>query len=449
MIAQEELGVRRSIVEDSAETLLLKVLLFAAGFATSVLISRGLGPDGRGQYYLPIIAVGTMVTFCKLGLDQANVFLLGTRRISFIRLSAQNGLIALVMGSLGVFGLLVAPWVLPAVFSGTPWAYLIFAGATIPFALHAQFSAGLLALRGWVTWQFRAALVASSAQVTVLLVLLSVRQLAVGPALAAYLVAGLLTWILIVPALNRAKMLWVRWDAGLLRDTLRHSLTLHLGMVLFFLHLRLDMFMVKVMVGTTALGLYSLSVVLAETVLLPTDSLAVALLPRQVGNSLQEAALAALRGARTNGVLAASLTVLWGSLGMAVISLFFGSEFAPAYLPLVALLPGMIFMGMQRVCGAPILRAGKPSRITAIYALSLLGNVTLNLWWIPRWGAFGAGLASSVSYGFGALLFLVWTARLAGVSLLEGVIPRRADWLLLRQAALRGTERLQSMLAGR
>ena len=54
-------------------------------------------------------------------------------------------------------------------------------------------------------------------------------------------------------------------------------------MVFFFLHLRLGMFMVKGIVGTAALGLYSLSVVLAETVLLPTDSLALAILPRQVG----------------------------------------------------------------------------------------------------------------------------------------------------------------------
>jgi len=37
------------------------------------------------------------------------------------------------------------------------------------------------------------------------------------------------------------------------------------------------------MMFVPALGIYSLSVVLAETVLLPTDSLAIAILPRQVG----------------------------------------------------------------------------------------------------------------------------------------------------------------------
>ena len=60
------------------------------------------------------------------------------------------------------------------------------------------------------------------------------------------------------------------------------------GMVLLFLHLRLDMFMLNSMAGASALGIYSLSVTLAETVQLGTDSVAIAILPRQMGNSLQE-----------------------------------------------------------------------------------------------------------------------------------------------------------------
>jgi len=91
----QERDAGRSIVSDSAATFLLKVLLFGLGFATSVLLSRGLGPEGRGVYYLPVIAAGTMVALCKLGLEQANVFLYGTRGLSIGRLSGQNGLVAL------------------------------------------------------------------------------------------------------------------------------------------------------------------------------------------------------------------------------------------------------------------------------------------------------------------------------------------------------------------
>jgi O-antigen/teichoic acid export membrane protein len=427
VIVQRGGGRARTIVSDTAATFLLKVSLYVVAFGASVLISRGLGVEGRGEYYLPVVTAGTLVTFCKLGLEQANVFLLGTSRLSIDRLSGQNGLVAIAMGGLGVLGLLLVPLVLPALFADTPLVFLLLAGLTIPFALHTQFSAGLLTLQGEVTWQFRAALLAGVMQVALLGGFFFSRWFGVSLVLGVNLVTAVATWGLTVPVLNAGRTAWVRWDAGLLWNTLRQSLMLHLGMVLFFLHLRLDMFMVKGIVGTAALGQYSLSVVLAETVLLMTDSLGIAVLSRQMGNTLEEAALLALRGARANALLGIGLASLWAAGGMMVIRVCFGSEFTPAYLPLLALLPGMVFLGMQRMCGAPALRTGRPEIITAIYAVSLLCNGTLNLWWIPTWGPVGAALASSVSYGLGAVLFLGWIARLAGVSLSEGLLPKRSD----------------------
>lgn len=427
MIVQRGRGRARTIVSDAAETFLLKASLYVVAFCASVLISRGLGAEGRGEYYLPVVAAGTLVTFCKLGLEQANVFLLGTCRLSIDRLSGQNGLVAIAMGGLGVLGLLLVPRVLPALFADTPLVFLLLAGLTIPFALHAQFSAGLLTLQGEVTWQFRAALLASVVQVALLGGFFFSRWFDVRLVLGVNLATAVVTWGLMVRALNAGRRAWVRWDAGLLWKTLRQSLMLHLGMVLFFLHLRLDMFMVKGIVGTAALGQYSLSVMLAETVLLLTDSLGIAVLPRQMGNTVEEAALLALRGARVNALLGIGLASLWAAGGMVVIRVFFGSEFTPAYLPLLVLQPGMVFLGMQRMCGAPALRTGRPEIITAIYAVSLLCNGALNLWWIPTWGSVGAAVASSVSYGLGAVLFLVWIARLAGVPVSEGMVPKRSD----------------------
>lgn len=449
MIVPGKGGCGRSIAWDSAETLLLKVLLSLAGFGASVLISRGLGPEGRGEYYLPVVAAGTMVAICKLGLEQANVFLLGTRGLSVDRLSGQNGLVAVATGGFGLALVLLAPSVFPALFADTRMVLLLLAGLTIPFSLHGQFSAGLLTLQGQVAWQFRAALVAGIVQVALLLGVFFSGWFGVGPVLAVNLGAVVLSWGLTVRVLDGGRREWIRWDAGLLRETLKQSLVLHLGMVLFFLHLRLDMFLVKGMVGTVALGQYSLSVFLAETVLLATDSLAIAILPRQVGNTLEEAASVALRGARTNALLGLALASLWAAAGMVMIRVSFGPAFAPAYLPLVGLLPGMVFLGMQRVCGAPALRAGSPGKITAIYALSLLCNGALTLWWIPTWGLLGAALASSVSYGLGALLFLAWTARLAKAPLSAGMVPTSTDLVSLWRASVGGLHALQHAYFGK
>jgi O-antigen/teichoic acid export membrane protein len=442
MVQGEDKG-GRSIASDSAEMLLLKVLISVLGLGASVLISRGLGPEGRGAYALPIVAAGTVVVAGKLGLEQANVFLLGTERLSVWCLSGQNGLVALAMGVLGVLGVLLAAPAFPALFADTPIVLMLLVGLTIPFSLHTQFSAGLLALLGQVTRQFWATSAAGLLQIALLFGLFLSPWFAVGPVLAVNLAVVVVTWAITVRGFERGQRIQIVWDPALLGHTLRRSLCLHLGMVLFFLHLRLDAFMVKGMTGTAALGHYSLSVALAETVLLVTDSLAIAVLPRQMGNTIAEAAGLALQGARVSLLLGLGLAALWTMLGTAVIEICFGNVFAPAYLPLVGLLPGMVFLGMQRMCGGPALRAGRPTRITTIYAISLLVNGALNLWWIPVWGPLGAALASSVSYGVGAVLFLAWTARLADVRFVRGVIPTRADLVSVRRAVWEGVRALQ------
>jgi O-antigen/teichoic acid export membrane protein len=416
----------RSATSDTVESFLLKVVLYAIGFGASVLISRGLGPAGRGIYYLPIVTAATVASFATLGLEQANVFLFGSRSIPIDRLWGQGGLVALVVGSLGGLLLVAAPSLLPETFGSAPAPLWWMAAAGLPLTLHSQFASGLLTLRGQVTWQFRAGLIGAVIQTIALFALYGLGQFTPFAVVATSVGSNIVVWALVVIRLAREGR-WVRWDLALLKETLARSLVLHAAMVLLFLHLRVDMFMLNNMAGPAVLGLYSLSVTLAETVMLGTDSVAIAILPRQMGNSLEEAALMALRAARIAALISAGFIAAWAIVGFPLIVFAFGKPYAGSYLPLLVLLPGVAFMGMQRVCGGPVLRAGRPSRIVWINVLSLAANVVLNLWWIPIWGATGAAAASSCSYAFGATLFLRWTAGMGAAAFPGSVLPRVAD----------------------
>jgi O-antigen/teichoic acid export membrane protein len=291
-------------------------------------------------------------------------------------------------------------------------------------------------------WRFRAALIGSSAQLVLLLLLVATHRVSVSAVLAANLLLAVATWYLT----NRVRVGSNRpsWDPVLLRESLRHGFLLNLGMAFLFLHLRVDMFMVKAFLGVAQLGIYSLAVVLAETVLLITDSMAIALVPRQVRREPAEAAAFALEGARASMVL--GLFLLGGGLlvGRPAIRFFFGQDFEPAFLPFACLLPGVVFLGMQRFTGAPLLMAGKTGLLTWVYAVSLALNVGLNFVLIPRWGGTGAAVASSLSYTAGAMLFLGWTSRLAGVSMFRGLIPSKDDVVRLRAALARESHRLRA-----
>jgi len=417
-----------SVAVVAAQTLGLKLALVVIATIATIVVSRILGPEGRGIYYIPVVAAATIVAFGKLGLEQANVYLYGSQSISADRLGAQSTLVTVVAGSGGIIAMFLLPSLLPAVFGDVPPVLLLLGALAIPLSLHTQFISGLQNLVGQVTLQFRAAIVGGLVQLAALLVLAFTGLVTVAAVMALNLLGGLVTWLWtlrtsVVPPYS------VRWDPGLIRQTVGHSLVLHAGLVLFFLHLRVDTFMVKAINGPGAVGIYSLSVVVAETVLLATDSVSIALLPRQVGVAIRDSAQVALRAARINAYLALAFGVALVATGWIAIPLLFGVEFTAAYPPLVALAPGIVFISMQRVCGPPVLRAGTPWLLTGIYAVSLAANISLNLVWIPQFGAVGASMASSISYGLAAALFLGWTSVLAGST--AALRPSRSDAALV------------------
>jgi O-antigen/teichoic acid export membrane protein len=396
-------------------------------FVASALVSRALGPAGRGTYYLPVLAATTSIAFGKLGLDQANIFLYGTSGVPAAKLSAQNGFVAVVVGGVLAGLLALAGGILPSVFGRTPVPLLVLAGITVPLGLHTQLTGALLAMTGRVRRQYVAGAISAAAQLLGVAVCYAVGALTVTTALLLTVGGSVVTWSITAIPLQSWRASWLGFDGSLLRVSLKSALVLHLGMLLFFLHLRVDMYMIEAWLGNTALGHYSVSATLAETLMLASDAVAMAVLPSQMANSLQASAERALRVARVNGLLGGALGVLAAVLCGPAIRTVFGAAYAPAVAPMIALLPGVVMLGVQRVCGPPVLRAGRPSVIAGIYACTLLVNVGLNIVWIPRYGIIGASCASSVSYIVGSLLFVTVTARLAHMPIVKAIRFDAAD----------------------
>lgn len=424
-------AARESLGSQTASIFAISIAQYLVGFAASALLSRMLGPGGRGVYYLPILAVTTILAVCKLGIDQTNIYLAGSRAVSLARMSAQNTLVAFAMGAVACGLTVMLPWIVPQLVAGTPVSFLLIAGLTIPVTIHSQLTAGLLSLAARPRVQYRAGLIGAIVQIAMIAGLTATHALTPATALLTTLLVTIVTWLLLLFALRTLAPVRPTLDTALLRETLRHSWILHVSALLFFLHLRLDMFMVKLWLGVEALGLYSLSAVLGETLMLATESVALAILPGQISNRLDAAGARAVRASRAVVVLGGILALGWTAFGLPLIRLVFGSAYASSYGPLVALLPGMVALGVQRICSAPALRAGRPMLVAAISAGSLACNGVLNTLWIPRWGLYGASAASSVSYMLSTALFFVWTVRLAGMPLRQAVVVDAADWRAL------------------
>lgn len=100
-----------------------------------------------------------------------------------------------------------------------------------------------------------------------------------------------------------------------------------------------------------------------------------------------------------HGVFALSLPVALGLIlgGKWIIPVVFGSDYAPAYIPLVVLCLGqLVNVGMGSV-GLLLNMAGFENLTARGVTVATLSNIILNFAMIPFWGASGAAIATSIS----------------------------------------------------
>ncbi|RZI79524.1 MAG: hypothetical protein EOP38_25180, partial [Rubrivivax sp.] len=132
------------------------------------------------------------------------------------------------------------------------------------------------------------------------------------------------------------------------------------------------------------------------------------------GGEAAKAALAPLR--RATLTLAPLGALLFAALAPDIAGLMLGTQVsaqAAAVMPAIAV--AVAFSGMRAFCFDIALHLRRATRLHVTTTALMAGlNIALNLLLIPRFGAWGAGIASAAAFGLGAALSL-WFGRKDGL----------------------------------
>jgi O-antigen/teichoic acid export membrane protein len=397
--------LRRNVFESYGT----RLLVVAVTFATAVVLARELGPSGRG-FYAVAAAVGAIgVQFSNLGLHLSNTYYVAKDRALLPALIGNTLTVVFVACVVTVFtgvGLVFWPKLSPV--HGT---LLILALASVPVGLAYLLIQGLLLgvseVRAYNQIECGSKLLVLALICIPALVHLGTVELFFGLALLSALLGFL--WALL--RLRRVSTEPHELSLAVFRQSINTGINAYMILFFGFLVLRIDLLMVKHMLGATEAGYYSISQVLAEnTMMFPV-----------VLGSLLFTRLSALKGREeklqlaNKAVLAAAAlmlpAVVIGALAAEpIISIAFGRSFLPAVTPFVWLMPGTYFLGIETVMVQLLNSEGFPSVIVVAWIADTIINVGLNLWAIPRYGITGASIVSSVCYFlmFVIVLAVVW-----------------------------------------
>ena len=391
---------------------------------TLPLIVRVLGPGGYGDYAFLMSTFSLYMIFVSSGVTEgAQKFAAEQRHDEWTRqVVGYYVRLAAVLAAVGTLGLVAvtATGVVGRVLGEEYTLYFTLLGAFVVTTQFRELGRRFLLAFGLELYSESLKVASKVIWVTVGLVLawigFGVAGMIAGHLVATALVALVGFWLVFrqVPFTSVFEPLPEEFP----RTQFFSFNTLNILLVLLTMSLyHVDIVMLGMLAGSEATGYYRAALALAEYLWLVPISLQALLLHSTSALWSEEKReriddLAA-RITRYTVLFTGLLAVGIAGLAEQFVPLYFGSDFTPAIVPILLLLPGTIGFAAARPIIAISQARGDLQPLIAATGTAAAINLVLNVLLIPPYGMIGAAVATSVGYG-SMFAFHVITARYLG-----------------------------------
>ncbi len=407
-----------------------------AGFLTSVLVARTLGPPALGAAAVGL-TIGTIAALlANGGLNISSIYYLGRRPAERGPITNRSFSLGLVATALAALIVVIAGRVLsPATFDGGA-ADLAIAAAFLAASIVAFELAGSLLLGH----DRRTAYLATQAIEGMGSLFLIGLLFALGATTSAGYVAGAALAAMIAAVFATGVVaraiggLRLSFDAGFTREALSLGLRGQVGNILQMLNLRLDLLLVPLFVDLRAAGIYLIAVRMSEVIAQIASSGAAYLFPAVSRLDLKQTDLTE-RTVRLTLIVVVGIGLVIGVFAPLLLGVFFGPAYIEGTGALRITIIAMVPLSLQRLMGSDMKGRGHAGLVSISAGAALIATVALDVLLIPALGIEGASLASLIAYSTGAAVLLIAYRRVTGSSLLA-LVPRVEDARQLAAASL-------------
>jgi stage V sporulation protein B len=383
-----------------AWTFATRVLMIFNSIAAGIIFARGLGAGGVGVLAVVNVAVAIVVQLGSFGLPSSNTYFIAQDQAHF-RAAVINSLIfAFGVGSILALALGLMSMRPQGLFGPFLFEAFQIAAVSIPFQLITLIGLNILLAVGKIR-EFNVLDLAGQSFVLInaVLVLLVLKQdllwLFTFNTIASILVSIVTVVLLVITAKSLTQSRW-RADLALMRRMITYGLKFHVSILAGAIIIRADLLVVNYFHGADDAGIYSVASQFALLLMLLPGVIATMLFPRVT--SEQDA-----RGETTCMVTRYTTLIMFVCCLAAVpfsllLPVIYGDDFAGATKLLLILLPGVYLMGLESVLVQHFNALGLPRAIPLYWVATLVLNLILVFALVPRLGAQGAAIASSISY---------------------------------------------------
>ncbi len=200
-----------------------------------------------------------------------------------------------------------------------------------------------------------------------------------------------------------------RPELGLLRQTWRYGVWIHITNVARHAFQKVDFLLVFAMLDSASAGVYSVASGLTSALLMIPLAVQTVFFPKTAAQSQADAETTTALYFRQMAIFMLAGAIASAALARPVLSLF-GREFLAAQWPFVVLLIGAIIKGMNGIVSTHLLGRGFARLITFVTFVTFMSAIVFNYVLIGSYGLIGAAVATSSAYALQLLVLITFYA---------------------------------------
>ncbi|MBI5049147.1 MAG: oligosaccharide flippase family protein [Deltaproteobacteria bacterium] len=392
-------AIDSDFVRKVTETFATRIFLIGIGLVTGVIVARILGPEGRGLYGVAVTIGAIGVQFGNMGLHASNTYYVARDRELLAPLVGNILLVGLVFG--GIISVLAGAlfYIYPHI-APLDGLLLTLALVYIPLGLTYMLLQSLLLGIQEVRIYNKIDIINSFFTFCLVGIVIAIGIVSVESVFAMGLVALFIgcVWIM--------RLLLTYTDSpplpslSLFRNNISYGLKAYFSSLFVFLMLRIDLLMIKYILGAEEAGHYSIAVNMADMVYMLPLVVSTILYPK----------LSAIKNVHEKwrytknvlvvlGLVMFAICIFFALFSHVIVGLLVGKVYLPAVPAFVVLIPAIYLLSLGGILGnfnASVMIP--PSSIPFTLGLAIL-NILLNLVLIERYGIVGASVSSMICYG--------------------------------------------------
>jgi O-antigen/teichoic acid export membrane protein len=420
---------KKNIFRDVLGVFSSNVVTMVFGLATSIIMTRALGPELKGEYTTLLVIPGIVGSFVMFGSRPSIIYHISQG--IFSKQQVVSALIFLYLTSCLVGSLIFINYYWLVIEESYSHWILIFVLLYIPSKLlNAYISSIFLANQEFKKANQLKWLTAFLTFLLFFLVVFLLKYSLIGAFLSlllgSVLVSGYAVFLMV-----KEYHLKLEIDFHVINSIIQLGFVNALALVVIQLNFRVDIIIMNFLSTKQEIGYYALGVSITEKLWQ---------LPFAVGVVLTSISAASKNRDELIDDVARSLRITFIIILIACIFLYFftpilipflfGIPFEKSVIIIQSILPGTLFFVIVRILSSSLAGLGKPKIILLVFIPALMLNIILNLIWIPRYGGVGAAWATNISYTMGALTLLFIYARISKTHIKKFITFEQNDFRL-------------------